>query len=324
MGRVTPDGSAGPALELRGVRKSYRVGHIRQKLRPVLKGLDLTVPRGEVFGCLGPNGAGKTTTLKILVGLLRMDEGEARVLGLPLTDRAWRYRVGYLPENPYLYDYLTAREYLEYVGRLFGMAAAARRRRATELLERVGMSGAADVALRRASKGMLQRIGLAQALVNDPELVILDEPMSGLDPLGRHLIRRLILELKDAGKTVFFSTHILSDAETLCDRVALLRDGQVTAAGRLADILTIDVTHMEVLVSGLGADEVAALGSGVTARDLGERWRLEVAEASVSEVLDKVRSFRGRVLSVLPMRQSLEEFFVREMGPGPMEGAWEG
>ncbi len=321
---MTGEARAEPALEMRGVRKSYRVGHIRQKLRPVLKGLDLTVPRGEVFGCLGPNGAGKTTTLKILVGLLRMDAGEARVLGRPLGDRAWRYRVGYLPENPYLYDYLTAREYLEYVGRLFGMSAEARKRRATELLERVGMSRAADVALRRASKGMLQRVGLAQALVNDPELVILDEPMSGLDPLGRHLIRRLILELKDAGKTVFFSTHILSDAETLCDRVALLRDGQVTAAGRLADILAIDVTHMEVLVSALSVEQVKTIAPELPARNLGERWRLEVPEASVGQVLDKVRSAQGRVLSVLPMRQSLEEFFVREMAPGQAEGAWEG
>ena len=226
------------ALELRGLTKSYRIGHIRQKLRPVLKGVDLAVRRAEIFGYLGPNGCGKTTTLKLLMGLLRPDAGSATILGLPLSDRAWRYRVGYLPENPYLYDYLTAREYMEYVGRLFGMNTADRRARATTLLARVGMARAADVALRRMSKGMLQRVGLAQALVNDPELVILDEPMSGLDPIGRHLVRRLILELKDEGKTVFFSTHILSDAETLCDRVALLRDGSVVAAGALSEILT--------------------------------------------------------------------------------------
>lgn len=310
-------------LELRGLRKSYRIGHIRQKLRPVLKGLDLTVARGEVFGYLGPNGCGKTTTLKILVGLLRADAGEARVLGHPLADRAWRYRVGYLPENPYLYDYLTAREYLEYVGRLFGFSAADRRRRATDLLARVGMSRAADVALRRVSKGMLQRVGLAQALVNDPELVILDEPMSGLDPLGRHLVRRLILELKDAGKTVFFSTHILSDAETLCDRVALLRDGQVMAQGRLSEILAIDVTHMEVLLSGLNGEQVAGLGPSVSARNLGERWRLEAPEASLGDVVRRVQSSGGRVLSVLPIRQSLEEFFVREMAPAQAGAAWE-
>jgi ABC-2 type transport system ATP-binding protein len=319
---VTVDPKLEPALELRGLRKSYRIGHIRQKLRPVLKGLDLAVPRGEVFGYLGPNGSGKTTTLKILVGLLRVDAGEARVLGLPLSDRTWRYRVGYLPENPYLYDYLTAREYLEYVGRLFGLAAAERRRRADDLLARVGMTRAADVALRRASKGMLQRVGLAQALVNDPELVILDEPMSGLDPLGRHLVRRLILELKDAGKTVFFSTHILSDAETLCDRVAVLRDGQVMASGPLNEILTIDVSHMEVILSGLDAAQVEALGPGIAARNLGERWRVEAPEASLHDVIGRALANGGRVLSVLPIRQSLEEFFVREMAPGP-GGVWE-
>lgn len=312
-----------PALELRGLTKSYRIGHIRQKLRPVLRNLDLTVQRGQVFGYLGPNGSGKTTTLKILMGLLRPDAGTATVLGHPLSDRAWRYRTGYLPENPYLYDYLTAREYLEYVGRLFGMGATARGSRTRELLELVGMTQAADIALRRVSKGMLQRVGLAQALVNDPELVILDEPMSGLDPIGRHLVRRLIRSLKDQGKTIFFSTHILADAENLCDAVALLRDGTIVAAGELSEILTLDVTHLEVLVSGLTADQVGGLGSGILARHLGERWYLEVPNDSLAEVVLSTQQAGGRVLSVQPIRQSLEEFFVREMAPAS-GGAWEG
>lgn len=312
-----------PAIELRGLTKSYRVGHIRQKLRPVLKGLDLDVFRGEIFGYLGPNGSGKTTTLKLLMGLLRPDGGSARILGLPLADRAWRYRVGYLPENPYLYDYLTPREYLEYVGRIFGLAPSARRERASHLLAQVGMERAADVSLRRVSKGMLQRVGLAQALVNDPELVILDEPMSGLDPIGRHLVRSLILSLKDAGKTVFFSTHILSDAETLCDRVALLRDGALVAAGRLDEILAMDVTHFEVLVSGLLPEQVEALALGTAARRLGERWRLEVSVASLAGVIERVTASRGRVLSVQPIRQSLEQFFVQEMAPGAGEVQWQ-
>lgn len=309
------------ALDIRSLKKSYRVGHIRQKERLVLRGLDLSVPRGEVFGYLGPNGSGKTTTLKVVTGLLRPDAGDITVLGLPLADRSWRQRVGYLPENPYLYDYLSGREYLEYVGRLFGLDRAARRRRAGELLERVGLAKSADVALRRVSKGMLQRVGLAQALVNDPELVILDEPMSGLDPIGRHLVRRLILELKDAGKTVFFSTHILSDAETLCDRVALLRDGQVVQSGRLGDILTLDVSHLEIHVSGLSADQVGTLPD-VTARNLGERWRLEVPEASLERVITSVHAGGGRVLSVQPIRQSLEEFFVRETASAGAGDAW--
>jgi ABC-2 type transport system ATP-binding protein len=309
------------ALEIHGLTKSYRIGHIRQKNRLVLRGLELRVPRGEVFGYLGPNGSGKTTTLKVVTGLLRADQGNISVLGLPLQDRAWRQRVGYLPENPYLYDYLTGREYLEYVGRLFGLDRAVRRQRAGELLERVGLSRSADVALRRVSKGMLQRVGLAQALVNDPELVILDEPMSGLDPIGRHLVRKLILELKDAGKTVFFSTHILSDAETLCDRVALLRDGQVVQSGRLSDILTLDISHLEILVSGLSPEQVAAFPD-VQYRNLGERWRLEVPEASLETIIGQVHRNGGRVLSVQPIRQSLEEFFVQETASAGGGGAW--
>ncbi|MET0551997.1 MAG: ABC transporter ATP-binding protein [Vicinamibacteria bacterium] len=308
-------------IEIRGLAKSYRTGHIRQKLRPVLRGLDLSVPRGEVFGYLGPNGSGKTTTLKVLTGLLRADEGQISVFGLPLADRTWRHRVGYLPENPYLYDYLTGREYLEYVGRLFGLDRDERRKRATRLLERVGLSRSSDVSLRRFSKGMLQRVGLAQALVNDPELVILDEPMSGLDPIGRHLARTLILELKDAGKTVFFSTHILSDAETLCDRVALLREGKVAQSGRLTDILTVDVSHLEILVSGVSAEQVGALPD-VRSRNVGERLRLEVPEASLETAIGQVHRAGGRVLSVQPIRQSLEEFFVRETASAGAGGAW--
>lgn len=316
------NGTAEPlALEIRGLTKSYKIGHIRQKSRLVLKGLDLAVPRGDVFGYLGPNGSGKTTTLKVITGLLRADQGEVAVLGRPLADRSWRERVGYLPENPYLYDYLTAREYLEYVGRLFGQERAARRERASQLLERVGLTKSADVGLRRFSKGMLQRVGLAQALVNDPELVILDEPMSGLDPIGRHLVRKLILELKDAGKTVFFSTHILSDAETLCDRVALLRDGQVAQSGRLSEILAVDISHLEILASGLSTEQVKTLGD-VNARSFGERWRLEAPEGSLEEIIGAVRRSGGRVLSVQPIRQSLEELFVKETASIDVGGAW--
>jgi ABC-2 type transport system ATP-binding protein len=309
-------------LELRGLDKAYRVGHLRPVRRPILKGLDLAVPRGGIFGYLGPNGSGKTTTLKVVVGLLRADAGTVSVLGIPGGSRDWRYRVGYLPENPYLYDYLTAREYLEYVGRLFGLSAAERRGRAGRLLGEVGMERSADVALRRVSKGMLQRVGIAQALVNDPELVILDEPMSGLDPIGRHMVRQLILRLKDAGKTIFFSTHILSDAEVLCDRVAMLRDGRVVTAGRLDEILAPDVSHMEVLVGGLEPARLAELGA-LEVRAVGDRALLHVPEPSLAEVVHAVQQARGRILSVQPARQSLEEIFVRETGPSVGGGVWE-
>jgi ABC-2 type transport system ATP-binding protein len=306
----------GSALRIRGLSKAYRVGHIFQKRRPALKSLTLDVEQGEVFGYLGPNGSGKTTTLKILMGLVFPDAGEAAVLGRPLADAGWRQRVGYLPEHPYLYDYLTPREYLDYAGRLFGLPASVRRERTDALLARVGLAHVADLAMRRFSKGMVQRAGVAQALINDPEMVFLDEPMSGLDPVGRRLVRDLILELKGRGKTVFFSTHILSDAETLCDRVAVLRGGELLSAGRLDDILRIDAEHLEVLASGLRAPALLERLPDVRARHaVGERWRLEVAAARLGEVVQAIQADGGRILSVQPIRQSLEEYFFREMGP---------
>src|SRR6266487_2278361 len=294
-----------PVLKTVGLSKSYKVGHIRRRLRPALQGLDLEVRRGEVFGYLGPNGSGKTTTLKLLMGLLRPDSGEVQVLGRPWHDPAWRYRVGYLPEHPYLYDYLTPREYLDYVGRLFGLPAPDRAERGRALLERVGLTHVATVPMRRFSKGMLQRAGVAQALVNEPELLILDEPMSGLDPVGRRLVRNLILDQRAAGKTVLFSTHILPDAETLCDRVAVLRGGRLLDVGPLSQILKIDVSHMEVLVAGLDATRLE--DTGLRARQaLGERWRLEVEEGSLGGVVRAVEAAPGRLLFVHPTRPSLE------------------
>jgi ABC-2 type transport system ATP-binding protein len=316
-------GPADCALRIRGLAKAYKVGHLRPRLRPALRGLHLEVLRGEVFGYLGPNGSGKTTTLKILMGLVFPDAGDAEVFGFPLADRRWRYRAGYLPEHPYFYDYLTPREYLDYVGSLFGQPRPERRRRANELLERVGLAHAGDLAMRRFSKGMVQRAGLAQALMNDPELVVLDEPMSGLDPVGRRMVRDLIVELKRAGKTVFFSTHVLSDAEALCDRVALLRGGELARVGDLAGILGSDVSHMEVLVAGLGPGAVAGLAPLLRATHaLGERWRLEAGEESLGSVVKAVEQAGGRILSIQPVRQSLEDYFIKEMGERKEDG-WE-
>jgi ABC-2 type transport system ATP-binding protein len=303
------------ALDIRGLSKAYRVGHIRRTPKPALVDLTLSVPAGEVFGYLGPNGSGKTTTLKVLTGLVFPDAGSATLLGAPIGDRAGRQRIGFLPENPNFYDYLTPNEYLDYAGRLFGLDRAERRGRAHELLEKVGLTAFAEVPLRRFSKGMLQRMGIAQALVNSPDLVFLDEPMSGLDPIGRRLVREMILDLKAAGKTVFFSTHILSDAETLCDRVALLRGGRLVAVGRLADILHIDVTHMEILVTGIAESALDALPPGsVKRRTMGERWTLHVPEAQLGAVVQALEAAGGRILSVQPVRQSLEEYFFKEMG----------
>ena len=311
-----------PAIDVRDLTKSFRAGHLRPVYRPALKGLTFSVARGETFGYLGPNGSGKTTTLKILIGLLFPDRGSATILGHPLSSRAWRYKVGYQPEHPYFYDYLTPREYLDYAGRLFGMERGARRARTAELLKLVNLEPAADLSLRRFSKGMTQRLGLAQALLNDPELIILDEPMSGLDPLGRRLVRRVIMDLKAAGKTVLFSTHILSDAESLCDRVALLRGGELLRAGALDEILTIDVSHLEVLVGGLA--EAAVEDIPVRSRiRVGDRWTLEVDEGRLGEVVQAIEGRRGRVLGVQPIRQSLEEYFVKEMGGVARSEQWD-
>jgi ABC-2 type transport system ATP-binding protein len=300
-------------LVTRGLSKSYRTGHIIQGRRPALQDLDLTLLRGEILGYIGPNGSGKTTTLKLITGLLRPDRGEVRVLGEPLASRAWRMRAGYLPENPYLYDYLTAAEYLDYVGRLFGFGRERRRERSRELLALVGLERSADLPMRRFSKGMLQRIGLAQALVNDPELLFLDEPMSGLDPIGRRLVRNLILDLRKAGKTVLFSTHILSDAETLCDRVAVLRAGRLVKVGPLGELLRLDVTHLEVFASGVSGG-APGLEAGGRVAPVGDRLRLEVEEHSLGRVVTAIEAAGGRVLGVQPVRRTLEDYFFEEMG----------
>jgi ABC-2 type transport system ATP-binding protein len=314
-----------PALVTRGLCKSYRTGHVFQGRRPALQDLDLEVLQSEVFGYVGPNGSGKTTTLKLLTGLLRPDRGEARILGEPLASRAWRFRTGYMPEHPYLYDYLTPAEYLDFAGRLFGMTTARRRERTRELLALVGLERSAHMPLRRFSKGMVQRAGLAQALVNDPDLVILDEPMSGLDPIGRRLVRDLILGLRKAGKTVFFSTHILSDAEALCDRVGVLRGGRLVKVGALGELLRLDVAHMEVFVSGI---EPGTPGlEGTRHERVGDRLRLEVDERHLGRAVAAVEAAGGRVLSVQPVRQTLEDYFLREMGsprPGGADAWGEG
>jgi ABC-2 type transport system ATP-binding protein len=321
------DASPETVVVTRKLSKSYRTGHIIQGRRPALVDLDLELRRGEILGYVGPNGSGKTTTLKLLTGLLRPDRGEAWVLGQPLAARAWRFRAGYLPEHPYLYDYLTPVEYLDYAGRLFGLPSRTRRERTRELLALVGLERSAELPMRRFSKGMLQRAGLAQALVNDPELLFLDEPMSGLDPIGRRLVRDLILDLRKAGKTVLFSTHILSDAETLCDRVAVLRGGRLLSVGSLGELLGVDASHLEVLAAGL---DRGAPGLELARRvePVGDRLRLEVEEAALGRLVSAIEAARGRVLSVQPVRRTLEDYFFEEMGGAPRgasargAGAW--
>src|SRR5271156_320589 len=237
---------ANPAIEIERLTKDYPVGFWRKKMRRSLDHLSLQVEEGESFGFLGPNGAGKTTTMKLLMGLIFPTSGKARVRGRSIDDVRMPREIGYMPEQPYFYDYLTARELLDYFARFFGYDATERRKRGTRFLDLVGLSQAADVQLRKFSKGMLQRAGIAQAILHDPQVVFLDEPMSGLDPVGRREVRDIIQDLKKQGRTVFFSTHILSDAEMLCDRVAVLLDGKLHGVGSPEEIVAVKVQGMEI------------------------------------------------------------------------------
>ncbi len=313
------------AVETFELTKDYPVGFWRKRPKRALDSLNLRVETGEIFGLLGPNGAGKSTTLKILLRLIFPTSGRARILERDLDDVEAHARLGFLPENPFFYDYLTPEEFLNYVGALFGLSGTERKRRADGLLERVGLAASRDVPLRKFSRGMVQRLGIAQALINDPELVILDEPMSGLDPLGRREVRDLILELREEGKTVIFSTHILSDAESLCNRVAILNRGRLQGCGELSEILGMGVASTEIVMEGPMAavlDELRPYATSVVRT--GDRVRVEVpAESDVNTVLGILLRGGVKVQSVNPIKMSLEDYFLARIAgePGaPAEG----
>jgi ABC-2 type transport system ATP-binding protein len=307
------------AIETIELTKDYAVGFWRKRPRRVLDRLSLQVEAGEVFGFLGPNGAGKTTTLKLLLQLVFPTSGEARIFGRPAGDLAAKRRFGYLPEQPYFYDHLTAEELLTYYGGLFGIPSAERRRRVNALLDEVGIGRERRDPLRKFSKGMLQRVGIAQALINEPDLVILDEPMSGLDPLGRRDVRALILRLRDRGCTVFFSSHVLSDAEALCSRVAILAKGRMVASGLLREMLAFNVHGWELIVADLNDETLAKLAGGV--RSVvpigGGRFQLELPlETPPERVLSQMVAAGGRLVSLNPIQETLEELFVERVSRG--------
>ncbi|MFZ3217226.1 MAG: ABC transporter ATP-binding protein [Candidatus Acidiferrales bacterium] len=304
---------ANPAIEINGLTKDYPVGFWRKKMRRSLDHLTLRVEEGESFGFLGPNGAGKTTTMKLLMGLIFPTAGTARVRGRSIQDVRMHREIGYMPEQPYFYDYLTARELLDYFARFFGFSAAERRERVTRFLEMVGLGKAADVQLRKFSKGMLQRVGIAQAVLHDPQVVFLDEPMSGLDPVGRREVRDIILDLKRDGRTIFFSTHILSDAEMLCDRVAVLLDGKLRGVGSPGEIVSMEVQGMEILFEARKEATLPANLAG-RARNIGNRYRVEVAEEELYAVLEQLHGCAARILSVTPLRPTLEDYFFNLVG----------
>ena len=303
-------------IETDNLTKDYAVGFWRPRPYRALDRLTLQIGQGEVFGFLGPNGAGKTTTLKLLMQLIYPTAGRAEILGRPVGDVGVRRRIGYLPENPFFYDHLTAEELLVYFGSLFGFSAADRRRRALRLLDQVGVGAERRVQLRRFSKGMLQRVGLAQALLNDPEVIFLDEPMSGLDPIGRQQVRGLILSLRDRGCTVFFSSHILADAEALCSRVAILAGGRLAAEGRLSEMLAFAVRGWELVVADLNQATLAGLEPRVSrATRIAEgRYALELGrDAQPERLAAEIVSSGATLVSINPLRETLEDFFVRQV-----------
>ena len=317
----------------RNLAKTYRTP-FRRKRVDALRGVTFEVGRGEIFGFLGPNGAGKTTTIRLLMGLCSITAGEASILGQPVPTRAARQRLGFLPEQPYFYDYLTVGELLDLGGRLFGMSAADRARRADALIARVGLGHARGQNLKKFSKGMMQRAGLALALINDPDLVVLDEPMSGLDPVGRKEVRDLILELRDQGKTVFFSSHILSDVETISDRVAIVVGGRIEDIGRPRELVSHTLLATELTLrladeaQAASARAALTLGADDTVRQSGDELIVTLAAgADVDDVLARGRALGARVVQVVPRYQTLEDLFMRRVkdaraaGRAPVEAA---
>jgi ABC-2 type transport system ATP-binding protein len=300
------------AIEILDLEKSYLVGFWRKRAKLALRPLRLTIEEGEVFGFLGPNGAGKTTTLKLLMGLVFPSAGSARILGKTINDPEVRSQVGFLPEQPYFYDHLTARELLHYYGQLSGVPAKGRAARVDQMLDRVGLADSANVQLRKFSKGMLQRVGLAQAILHDPKLVFLDEPMSGLDPMGRREVRELIQQLRHEGKTIFFSTHILSDAEALCDRVGVIHQGQLRGVGVVAELTSQTEGRVELIFcSPIIPAALAQLGA--EARVSGDMVNAVLLESQQEAALDILRRERLKLISLTPVRKSLEEYYMQNL-----------
>jgi ABC-2 type transport system ATP-binding protein len=302
------------AIEILDLEKSYLVGFWRKRPKVALRPLRLTIEEGEVFGFLGPNGAGKTTTLKLLMGLVFPTAGTARLLGMEMDNPEVKSQIGFLPEQPYFYDHLTARELLNYYGQLSGMPSKGRSARVEQMLSRVGLSDSANVQLRKFSKGMLQRVGLAQAVLHDPKLVFLDEPMSGLDPVGRREVRELIQQLRHEGKTVFFSTHILSDAEALCDRVGVIYQGELRGVGAVAELTSQTQGKVEIIFCSQTVP--AGLASlGAESRVSGSLVNAVLPEAQQDAALELLRREHLKLISLTPVRSSLEEYYIQKLQP---------
>ena len=303
------------ALEIKGLKKAFRSNFLLKKYR-ILKGIDLDVEKGEIYGFLGPNGAGKTTTIKCVLGLLNPDAGEILIEGRPAHSREARRHTGFLPENPYFYDYLSARELLLFTASLFDLPAAEVRERIASLVHLVGLSGQEDLKLRKYSKGMIQRLGLAQAMIQDPNLLILDEPFSGLDPIGRKDLRTLILSLREQGKTIFFSSHILQDMEMMVDRVGIILNGSIRRQGKLSELLSRSTQYYEVVCENIADKELAKIQANFACRD--GRFILTLAsDADVNFIVESIIHNNGRIVAVTPVKMTLEDIFFSEMRDNP-------
>jgi ABC-2 type transport system ATP-binding protein len=291
--------------------KDVRPGFGLVKKR-ILDGISFRVREREIFGFIGPNGAGKTTTLKVLMGLIRSTSGKASILGHDVSEVSFRRQIGFLPEQPYFYDYLTGREILRFYAKLSGVSQGSRERRVAELLELVGLSAAGNTRLRSYSKGMLQRIGIAQALVHDPQVVFLDEPMSGLDPVGRKEVRDIILRLRTEGKTIFMNSHILSDVEMVCDRVAIIVNGKIRYEGAIDEFLDAGEPEADLVFANLPAATATQLEEdfGARLRGHGDRIELRIAEKDASAALRLALDAGADVISATPYRVSLESIFL--------------
>jgi ABC-2 type transport system ATP-binding protein len=295
-------------LSIENIHKTFKLGFIPKK-KEVLRGISLTIHEGEIFGYLGPNGAGKTTTLKCILGLIFPEKGNIAIFNKPPLSLETKGKIGYLPENPYFYDYLTGAEFLTFYAQLFGLKKKEKEEKTRSLLKLVGLEGAASLQLRKYSRGMLQRIGVAQALVNDPSLVFLDEPLGGLDPLGRKEIRDIIVRLKAEGKTVFLCSHILQDIEMICDRVAIIVAGRIISQGALQELVSEKILFTEVTVSGVDPKQLEALGEPVSTSG-GQILLKAYREENVDKILALVRESRGKLHSLIPRTETLEDIFV--------------
>jgi ABC-2 type transport system ATP-binding protein len=318
------------ALQIKELKKSFRSNFLIRKY-DILKGINLEVEKGAIYGFLGPNGAGKTTTIKCVMGLLKPDEGEIMVdgtpaisegeilaEGIPAASKAARRRIGFLPENPYFYDYLSAVELLNFSASLFNLPAAETKERVAALIQQVGLGGHEDVKLRKFSKGMIQRLGLAQAMINNPDLLILDEPFSGLDPIGRKDLRTLILSLREQGKTVFFSSHILQDMEMMVDRVGIILDGVISRQGKLSELIGRSTQYYEIACDRISAKELARIQTNFACRD--GRFVLTLpGEADINVMVESIIHNGGRIVAVTPVKMTLEDIFLNEMAGGAFQ-----